>query len=87
MITTLSEPESLNRYKYKPTPCIVAKLLELLSTQESKYLQDQLSDERTPHRDIALWLNDNGIKGSETVIGKHRRNICSCRKPTKKGSK
>lgn len=87
MTATLSEPKSLNRYKYKPSPCLIANLLKLLSTQESKNLQSMLSDEKETHRNIALWLNSNGIKGSDGSVGKHRKNICSCPKPIKKGSK
>lgn len=57
--------------------CGVCKLLGQLSKEESKALQNRLDNKNVSHVALHQVLKNNGYNISDSVIGRHRRKVCS----------
>lgn len=57
--------------------CSVCILLETLTEQEGYALNKRFADKNTSHIALSKVLKNNGIEISDSVIGRHRRGVCS----------
>ena len=57
--------------------CSVCDLLKTLNDKEVKALEARLSSKNITHAALCRVLKANDIKISESVMGRHRRGICS----------
>lgn len=73
--------EDLSNESNFPSPtralCSVCKLLKDLPEKEGKALQQRFNEKNISHTSLAIVLKNNGIIISDSVIGRHRRGICS----------
>ena len=73
--------EDLSNESNFPKParasCSVCKLISTLTGQEGKALAKRLEDKNTSHTALSRVLKNNGIEISDSVMGRHRRGVCS----------
>ena len=57
--------------------CSVCNVLRTLPEKESKALQARLTDKNIGHTALCRVLRANNINISDSVMGRHRRGVCS----------
>lgn len=57
--------------------CGVCRILAELPKAESELLKKRLEDKKISHTNISKVLKKNDIQLSDSVIGRHRRKVCS----------